>query len=146
LASNSLLEGLVFGARAGKAALQARSELSRGVPATAVDLSPSDWMLDPQVRFRVQDLMWQKVGLVRERNGLEQAVDELGDIVERAPNRRTRNFATLAALMAQAALWRQESRGAHFRSDFPERDDIKWRCHSVQALGNKIRGVSNLSS
>jgi L-aspartate oxidase len=146
LASNSLLEGLVFGARAGKAALQARSELSRSRPATAVDLSPADWMIDPQVRFQVQDLMWQKVGLVRERQDLEQAVDELHDIIERAANRRTRNFATLASLMANAALWREESRGAHFRSDFPERDDFKWRCHSVQELGDKIRGVTHLST
>ena len=109
-------------------------------------MSPGDWLIDPQARFQVQDLMWHKVGLVRERKGLEQAVDELHDIIERAANRRTRNFATLASLMAEAALWREESRGAHFRSDFPERDDIKWCCHSVQSMGHKIRGVTNLSS
>jgi L-aspartate oxidase len=43
----------------------------------------------------------------------------------------SRNFVTVALLIARAALWREESRGAHFRWDFPERDDAHWRMHSI---------------
>jgi succinate dehydrogenase/fumarate reductase flavoprotein subunit len=49
----------------------------------------------------------------------------------------SRNFVTLAKLVAEAALWREESRGGHFRNDFPERDE-KFRLHSIQKLGAEI--------
>lgn len=145
LASNSLLEGLVFGARAGKAALQARTELTQGRGRPSVDLGPTDWVIDPQARFQVQDLMWQRVGVVRDGNGLRNAVDALGELLEGTANRRTRSFAMLAQLMTRSALWREESRGAHFRTDFPERDDISWRVHSVIDKRGNITGVHHLS-
>ena len=49
----------------------------------------------------------------------------------------SRNFVTLAKLVATAALWREESRGGHFRSDFPDPHE-EWRVHSVQRLGEDI--------
>lgn len=147
LASNSLLEGLVFGARAGRAALEDNLPLpapEHRRPAS-VDLTPEDWMLDPQTRYLVQEVMWHKVGLIREATGLKEAIAELTALAERAPNTRTRNFTELARLIAQAALWREESRGAHFRSDFPERDDERWRVHSAQCLDKPIRGLGVIS-
>ncbi|MGB7923227.1 MAG: hypothetical protein WCF57_08285, partial [Pyrinomonadaceae bacterium] len=50
----------------------------------------------------------------------------------------SRNFLTVATLIARAALWREESRGAHFRLDFPARDDERWRVHSILRRGADI--------
>ena len=136
LASNSLLEGLVFGARAGAAAVKdvLNFELQAASGAKTVDISPSDWMFDPQTRYRIQELMWQKVGLIRRQSELESALTELKHLANQATNTRTRNFATLARLITEAALWREESRGGHYRADFPKRDDEKWQVHSAQQI------------
>ncbi|HKX32193.1 MAG TPA: L-aspartate oxidase [Blastocatellia bacterium] len=147
LASNSLLEGLVFGARAGAAALSD----TRGLKLREVNepqplgVSPTDWMLDPQTRYRVQELMWQRVGLLRRGEDLQTALVELTQLADHALNTRTRNFATLAKLIAQAALWREESRGAHYRADFTERDDDGWRLHSAQQIDRPIQGITRIS-
>ncbi|MBO0798852.1 MAG: L-aspartate oxidase, partial [Blastocatellia bacterium] len=143
LASNSLLEGLVFGARAGAAAREETRDLPlRGVKeAEAVEIAPADWMFDPQIRYRVQELMWRNVGLERRHEELESALAELTLLADQALNKRTRNFATLARLIAQAALWREESRGGHYRADYPGRDDDEWRIHSAQQIGQPIKAV-----
>jgi L-aspartate oxidase len=140
LASNSLLEGLVFGARAAKAAL---ADLVDGVTRGNVDLerretSPADWMIDARTRRLVQELMWMRVGLIRQRSDLSAALKELTRLAHDAPNLRSRNFANLARLITEAALWREESRGGHFRSDFPERRDDRWRIHSMQEKGKPL--------
>lgn len=147
LASNSLLEGLVFGARAGAAAIEesAAITLDHFVEHEPVDISQSDWMFDPQARYRVQEIMWNKVGLIRRGDELREALDELTSLAEQAYNTRTRNFATLARLIARAALWREESRGGHYRQDFPERDDAGWLIHSSQQLERPIHGVVKIS-
>jgi L-aspartate oxidase len=141
LASNSLLEGLVFGARAGAAALREARDLQMRPAKEAIEISPADWMFDPQIRYRVQELMWQMVGLVRREEELKTALAELTHLSSHALNTRTRNFATLARLIAQAALWREESRGGHHRADFPSRDDEKWRVHSAQQINQPIKAV-----
>ncbi|MBK8316823.1 MAG: L-aspartate oxidase [Acidobacteria bacterium] len=143
LASNSLLEGLVFGARAGAAALKESSSftlanLSEHEP---IDISQSDWMFDPQTRYRVQELMWRKVGLIRHQDELKAALIELTDLAAQAYNSRTRNFATLARLITLAALWREESRGAHYRADFNDRNDTDWLVHSAQQINQPIHGI-----
>ncbi len=147
LASNSLLEGLVFGARAGKAALEDPNPvdpqaLTLREPS---DIYPTDWLIDPQTRYRVQDLMWHKAGLIRTRDDMTSALSELNQLSETALNSRTRNFATLARLITEAALWREESRGGHFRQDFPARDDQHWRVHSAQQLDRAISSVVSIS-
>ena len=146
LASNSLLEGLVFGARAGAAALaDPRPDFRPGREAEPVAISPSDWTLDPRTRRLVQEVMWQRVGLIRRGADLESAIEELGRLAEEAVNLRTQNYATLARLMARAALWREESRGGHYRADFPERDDARWRVHSSQRQGHPIAPLPTVS-
>ena len=147
LASNSLLEGLVFGARAGAAALEDEGNrtLTQTQAGEPVDITPVDWLLDPQIRYQVQEVMWQRVGLIREASDLKRAEVELVSLSDRPTNLRTRNFVTLALLMTRAALWREESRGGHFRSDFPEPDDARWKVHSVQRDGASITGVVNVS-
>ncbi len=139
LASNSLLEGLVFGARAGRAAA-AEGKAPAGAPRPAAAVS-ADWRIDPQLKAQVQDLMWRKVGLIREGAELTAAIAELEQLAQRAHNLRSRNFALLGGLIAAAALWREESRGGHYRRDFPTRDDQRWRVHSGQVRDREIAGL-----
>jgi L-aspartate oxidase len=154
LASNSLLEGLVFGARAAIAMQQPPQAAplksdrvglgtwglgteDRGAGAATdrgVLRAPSPQSLVPET---VRDLMWRSVGLFRDRGGLAHAVAALeaayaGEYPADAGGFRQRNLVTVARLIARAALRREESRGAHFRADFPERDDPRWRIHLVE--------------
>jgi L-aspartate oxidase len=78
--------------------------------------------------------MWERVGILRNRDSLERALREFEQISKANLGTSSRNFVTLAKLVATAALWREESRGGHFRTDFPERDE-SWRVHSIQKLG-----------
>jgi L-aspartate oxidase len=137
LASNSLLEGLVFGARAAEA-MQA-SPLPPALFAEAGDtftLTPREAPVPDAAD--VQELLWRAAGLVRERAALEGAVDRLGAwhaaILAAQPSadrdlHRVASLVTVGHLIARAALRREESRGGHFRADFPKRDDIHWRKH-----------------
>ncbi len=123
LASNSLLEALVFGARVaedlrdglpmGKAP---RSRRLPGGPGHGLD-GPADVALTAQVRR----LMWEKVGVVRDEEGLSFAVEELKRLAARHPRAagEARNLLGIGRLVATAALERRESRGGHYRSDYP---------------------------
>ncbi len=147
LASNSLLEGLVFGARAGEAAIEdtANLRVAPGPIREPIDISPADWIFDPQIRYRVQDLMWRKVGLIRHREELNESLREIAELAHQATNTRTRNFVSLAQLIATAALWREESRGGHYREDFPARNDETWRIHSTQQIDRPIEGIQQIN-
>lgn len=137
LASNSLLEGLVFGARAGEAM---RKEIAhparRGV--LAVQAAPGNAGADAEQFIReVQQLMWNKACIVRSRQGLAEAEHHLQATVRNLPlpfsrrNCEARNIHTAALLIARSALARQESRGAHYRIDYPAHDDTRFKKHSI---------------
>lgn len=147
LASNSLLEGLVFGARAGCAAARdgAQLEVLRVPLPKTTEAPEARGRMGFAVRKRVRRVMWERVGIVRSRESLQRALDEFAQI-ERAPlSYASRNFLTVAQLVARAALWREESRGAHFRSDFPQRDDERWRVHSIQQRDREIVGSKRIN-
>ncbi|HEV3140316.1 MAG TPA: FAD-binding protein, partial [Vicinamibacterales bacterium] len=141
LASNSLLEGLVFGARSAVAmcdsSLAERAEGSGlraedhtvALQRDAAGLSPQPSALSPS---EIRDLMWKQVGLFRARAGLEDAVERLSTDDPADPAHR--HLLVVARLIARAALRREESRGGHYRSDFPARDDVRWKVHVSDEL------------
>jgi L-aspartate oxidase len=134
LASNSLLEGLVFGARAGAAAArEAPAQVESGEPRDWDYGDAADWRIDDGTRAEVKRIMWEKVGIVRDEPALSEALQDLGRIAARPLNTRSWNFVTLARLVAEAALARRESRGAHYRKDYPERDDKHFKRHMLQS-------------
>jgi L-aspartate oxidase len=148
LASNSLLEGLVFGARAGEAAAQdsARWSVVRGQKSHKVEsaFEGSRSSISTAVRKRVKRLMWERVGILRDRDSLRRALQELETISAGNLGTSSRNFVTLAQLVARGAIWREESRGGHYRTDFPEQRD-EFRVHSVQKIGGPISTAERIS-
>ena len=140
LASNSLLEGIVFGQRIVDKAeeIMYRRQVDSGEIYRQFD---SGWIFRPgqegfrpdEVRMRLRDIMWDHVGIIRNESGLKQAYLEI-DSLYNAMHRHTDilsyyetiNMLILARIIIQACLWRKESRGGHYRSDYPERDDMRW--------------------
>jgi L-aspartate oxidase len=123
LASNSLLEALVFGARVAEAiggsALAATSE-ARARLAVALPPARRHGGGDGDVVPALRQEMWSHAGLVRERPGLEHALSRLQAWRARPDlGGEARNLADVGVLVARAALERRESRGGHYRSDYP---------------------------
>jgi L-aspartate oxidase len=133
LASNSLLEGLVFAERVARDVV-ARTELS-SMP------KERDWQVPPLVdrgaaqvaADRVRAVMWEYAGIARTAKGLRRAVKELRDIesILLAGATEELNLVQTARLVAEAALLRKESRGGHYRSDFP-RSKRAWRGRHIE--------------
>ena len=138
-----MLEVLIFGKRifqgidekaAGNTTITSQQEyLSRLKMKTALDKAP---LLSLQA---LQNLLWDNVGIVRDRQGLTEAVDILGSWQHTLPQPSDRqshelaNMIVTGRLIAEAALLREESRGAHFRSDFPQRSP-EWLRHIVTTI------------
>lgn len=137
LASNSLLEGLVYGARAALAMV----EDGPREPVTEVrggDQALSDAARATRVQDEVRRATWSLLGLERSGPGLSSLIASLEGLrqeVASAPADRAaaeaRNLADVAWAMAVSALFREESRGGHFRSDFPEVDDVRFHGHTL---------------
>ncbi|HEX8251195.1 MAG TPA: L-aspartate oxidase [Pyrinomonadaceae bacterium] len=148
LASNSLLEGLVFGARAGEAAIEdnAKFKVQKAESeARHSALSTEHFSeISTAVKKRVKRVMWERVGILRDKDSLQRALAEFEQISDANLSVSSRNFVTLAMLVTRAAVWREESRGGHFRTDFPERDE-KWRVHSIQKTGAAIAPAEKIN-
>jgi len=144
LASNSLLEGLVFGARAGKIMRDdLRPHRKVANAPRAVSNGPVETVTEGIIQ-EIQELMWRDVGIVRTGASLKRAIEQLDKIRPRVAHPKTRraheahNLWLVGSLVARSALARQESRGAHYRTDFPDHNDAKFLKHSI-VKGESIR-------
>lgn len=137
LASNSLLDGLVFGHRI-------IERFKNNVPDRPCPENKSfqnDELLSCQsrageIRETVNNIMWEKVGIVRDGDNLKQALEELNALETvlsyqscTTEDIEAFNILTVSKLITQAALLRTESRGGHYREDFVLRDDVNWKQH-----------------
>jgi len=147
LASNSLLEGLVFGARAGAAMRESLGKIMpvKKVASRAAKKSASHAESDcTSVICSLRNTMWKRAGIVRSEKGLRQGLQELEELKSQIPPSRlrrvqeARNLLAAALLITRSALARKESRGAHYRIDFPAHDDEGFKKHSIVA-GDSIR-------
>lgn len=135
LASNSLLEGLVFSRRIAEVL---PGEL-RPLAAPAPDPRPVGAICG-SVRKELQETMSSRVGVLRSASGLTEAVELLDKLAgvtteEVGPDAwEVTNLVTVAAALSGSALLREETRGSHWREDFPERDDARWAGHCDAAL------------
>lgn len=162
LSQNSLTDILVSGARAGKYAAeyaikleqatpidkeQAKTEYERvyGLLGAKGDVKPYD------AKMRLKKIMWDYVGLIRNGDGLKQALKDTESLKASLVNVsvplttmrynmdwidaiETHNMVCVAEMIMKTALMRDETRGAHFRQDYPERNDDKWLKHVVIRL------------
>lgn len=145
LASNSLLEGLVFGARAGEAAILDSSKFQASSSKSEhPQLGTWNTELGTAVKKRVKRVMWENVGILRDAKSLKRALREFEQIEKANLSKASRNFVTLAMLVCKAALWREESRGGHFRTDFPEQRE-EWRVHSIQKTESEISSSEKIN-
>ncbi|MDD5448327.1 MAG: L-aspartate oxidase [Actinomycetota bacterium] len=138
LASNSLLEGLVF---AHRLAIRVRESGEINLPTTkrrfsALLESEEPKMKSELLRGNLREVMFDSVGMVRHEKGLREALDFIVDNMDvlRAEYKDIRsmelkNMLILGYLVARAARMRTESRGSHLRKDYPEQDDWNWRKH-----------------
>ncbi len=130
LASNSLLEGLVFSRRIAEVLPGELRPWSDPVP------DPRRAILAPGGSLRpLQEEMTSRAGVLRSADGLRAALARLGELAEAPPDNvdqddwEATNVLTVAALLAEAALRREETRGSHWRDDFPDRDDVHQSGH-----------------
>jgi L-aspartate oxidase len=142
LASNSLLEGLVFGARAGEAMASDHNPVrpagDRPPSVCARPTAAGASAHSPALRAEIQDRCWESLGLERSAAGLaaltawlDQARQGAGVLPANRAAAETRNLVEVAWAMVRSAAFRQESRGAHFRTDFPRADDERFRGHTL---------------
>jgi len=162
LAGNTLSEAMVFGRTVGEAAAKhATAAAKRNFPTAMladqekrlVAISSGDSSKDTsgKIHSELGSLMNEKVGLIRNHTGLQEALDRIRSLKDRYSKLRVKNpsriynyeltsylelgsMLSLAEVVALSAGARAESRGAHQRADFPQRDDTNWKSHSVASL------------
>lgn len=139
LASNSLLEGLVYGAHAGAGASEEALKIADDFRVPPVENSPQEQSPDlldiADIRNSLKSLMWHSVGVRRDKAGLTDAAETIDRWCGYVLNRQLtsvagwelQNMLAVARLMVDAALRREETRGTHQRLDFPDVDNEHWR-------------------
>lgn len=146
LASNSLLDGLVFGYRAA----QTMNDYSKGKSVQRVKRIKGKKKYEEfdvsrllTIKQELRDLMWQNVGIVREGKLMKEALKKSKGFYEELninsnnPNLiEVKNMILTARLVAEFAIEREESRGAHYRKDYPKTDDKDWKRHIIKSSEN----------
>lgn len=135
LASNSLLEGLVFAERIA-------ADLARDLPPRREPVEPAGeaGLLDPGVRLPLQRAMTAGAGVLRSRDSVRETTRVLDELGRRAGTDpcteawEATNLHTVASALAAAAYDREETRGCHWREDFPDADDKDWRGHLAATM------------
>jgi L-aspartate oxidase len=130
LASNSLLEGVVFGARAGRAMLEwaaAHRPTSGAAPGPTGSALSAD---------EIRALAWENCGIIRDAAGLQDACRRLED-AGHTHSPQLANMRQVVLLIARCALAREESRGAHFRRDCPHKETA-FQKHSVVRIDSEV--------
>ncbi len=147
LASNSLLEGLVFSRRiAAVLPAELREWSSAAADPRIAGVLPED------VRTPMQKLMTEQVGVLRSAPGLAAAAAGLGELAEHRSDEvgpgewETTNLVTISTALTAAARLREETRGSHWRDDFPERDDPHWSGHVDVRLVDGLPALSFLAA
>lgn len=144
MGSNSLLEGLVLGRRAGVTIAEERTETPvlrrfQGAPRPRRQLDQRSFRVNVEdLTYSLKSMMWREMGVQRTAEGLAEAAEKLGfwsrvvhELAERDPSTiQLLNMLSLSRLATASAAFREESRGVHFRSDFPAVSD-DWRVHTV---------------
>jgi L-aspartate oxidase len=157
LASNSLLEGLVFGGRAGQAILKDCKFAKKGAPkwpesarsaekaaAKAANPAASGAGAVTDSLQKIKAIVWRDAGIIRSGKDLKEALDALVGMDLPRPEEMSRcalelrHIWELAQIIVRCALAREESRGGHYRSDFPFRDDEKFGKHSIVTRGAAV--------
>ncbi len=167
LGGNSLIELLVFGKFCGISAREYAKqvdflELSEGERAKGSEfvgnlITREGYERLADIRKRMGEITWQKMGIFRDETSLQSAYEELSELLERWENipvvdkskvfntnlievLELRNMLHLARAVAYCALYRRESRGGHYREDYPERDDENFLKHTLLwQEGDKLR-------
>jgi L-aspartate oxidase len=157
LGSNSLLEGLVYGRAAGRQIVEEIAGVA-SAGASGEGEMPERIRNDtsrslrgqlhlPDVRESLRSLMWRYVGIVRNHDDLAEADGliefwqsyVLDKVFDQPAGWELQNMLALGRLMAHAALLRTETRGVHYRADFPERDDAHWSKHVLITRNEEVR-------
>ena len=154
LASNSLLEGLVFGARSGQAMMEdapVRKRSGASLPGKRApqpdtpegEKHPNHAQAESPLRAQIRDIMWRHVGILRNGKELRTALTQLEslEIPVAAATREEnelKNLHSLAKVITRSAIAREESRGSHYRGDFPYRDDNDFQKHSLVHKNSEV--------
>lgn len=150
LASNSLLEAIVFSERAARKSIEICSKNKNDIPKIpdwddSGTFNAEEWILISHDRREIQEIMWDYVGIVRSDLRLERAIKRLNFISDEVENfyKKTkiteplielRNLALVAILISKSAISRKESRGLHFTTDYPEKDDLNWKKDTIISI------------
>ena len=164
LASNSLLECLVYGARAGTNAATFAESQPAHPPTTPIPSNVGTSLAAPpdrsdnthteSIKDVIRETLWKNVSIERNGEGLQETLAELQDLMESlgrvltnpevvdVATVETVNMLNVALMITQSALARTESRGAHYRADFPTQDDTEWQQRILITRDNTLEAIS----
>jgi L-aspartate oxidase len=148
LASNSLLEGLVFGYRTGAHLERYKDKIEKEMIVNIREDNVHKKLDIGDIRNSLISLMWRNVGIERDEEGLQQVKSHINFWASYVMNKEffttsgweLQNMFITAGLIQKAAITRKESRGVHYRKDYPFQDDIHWKKHIELSIADNVVG------